>query len=89
MIVGTGYFSGGTLTAFVRDNVSGFVDLGSLDPAWSSTAIDISESGAVIVGNEKLLLSSRAWIWRLGTGMELLHDVLIDIGIHPGSWAGR
>ena len=82
--VGSRYFSGGTLTAYVHNSASGFVNLGSLDPAWSSTALDVSESGAVIIGNDSLLLSRKAWIWRVGVGLESLHDALIDIGIHPG-----
>lgn len=82
--VGSRYASGGTLTAFVHSGVTGYVNLGSLDPAWGSIALDLSDAGDVIVGNDKLLLATRPWIYRLGQGQESLHDVLIELGIHPG-----
>lgn len=48
--------------AFYSSVATGFVDLGSLQAGWKSSAIAISEDGGTIVGFDSQGLSRKAWI---------------------------
>ena len=80
--VGTLYFSGANLTAFIRDASTGVAtNLGSLQADWAAAASDLSEDGTVVCGFDYLMLSRRAWVWTPASGIKSLEARLAAQGV--------
>ena len=72
--VGSAFFSGTTLTGFIRESTGALTNLGSLDSNWASNAWDISEDGKTVPGFDNLQGNRKAWIWRESDGLVSVAD---------------
>jgi uncharacterized membrane protein len=79
--VGTMYFSGNWYSAFSRTSAGVVTNLGSLSSSMAGKAMDVSEDGSVIVGQDTAGLASVAWIWTAATGIVDLDSALASLGI--------
>lgn len=86
VIVGSSNLTGNTVSHAVKWSGSVIADLGTLG-GTNSNAVAVSSNGLVIVGSSDTPLTSQAFRWTAGTGMQSIATLLTNTGVNLTGWS--